>query len=209
MRVRTYAGPWILGQALLLAGCSDDTGKNDDEGGANLEGVVYVGRTTDEALEYLLDRMPKDSEAQRLVIDSPAADATLSKDEPSLISYHNAVTGQLEGRPARSRYLAPSWSLRARTDLANLFGPVRAAHAHGTPFSGLAYFLEVNDADGNHGLRVFTDEGNYMPESEAWSALAGLSQPLRLTIISAIFEENEVPAGNGPYLGGSIEFRVE
>ena len=209
MRVRTYAGASILGLTALLAGCSDDTGKNGDEGGANLEGVVYVGRTTDEALAYLLDRMPKDVESQRLIIDSPAADTTLSKDEPPVISYYYAVSGQLQRRPAPSRYVAPSWALRARTDLSNLFGPLRAAHAHGTPFSGLGYFLEVNDADGNHGLRVFTDQARYTPASEAWSALAGLSQPLRLTIVQAIFEENEVPAGNGPYLGGSIEFRVE
>jgi hypothetical protein len=144
-----------------------------------------------------------------LIIDSPAAGATLSKDEPPAISYHYAISGQLERRPAPSRYEPPSWTLRARTDLTSLFGPLRAAHAHGTPFNGLGYYLEVNDADGNHGLRVFTDEGSYTPDSEAWSALASLSQPLRLTIVLAIFEENEVPAGNGPYLGGSIEFRVE
>jgi hypothetical protein len=210
MRVRTYAGASIFGLTLLLAGCSgDDTDKNGDEGGADLEGVVYVGRTTDEALEYLLDRTPEDRESQRLVIDSPAADATLSKDEPPVISYHNAVTGQLERRPAPSHYVAPAWTLRARTDLSNLFGPVRAAHAHGTPFNGLAYFLEVDDADGNHGLRVFTDQPSYTPESVAWAALSGLSQPLRLTIVLAIFEENEVLANSGPYLGGSIEFRVE
>src|SRR5688500_17553695 len=112
MRVRTYAGASILGLTVLLAGCSgDDTDKNGDQGGADLEGVVYVGRTTDEALMYLLDRTPKDTESQRLIIDAPAAGATLSKDEPPVISYRYAVSGQLERRLAPRQYEPPSWAL--------------------------------------------------------------------------------------------------
>jgi hypothetical protein len=210
MLARTPVKASILGLGLLFLGCSEDSGDDHPEHPAELTDVVYVGRTTDEALASMLDRNVKDSEAQRLVIDSPVADAVLSKDEPALISYRSAISGSLSPRePTPGHYVAPHWTKRALTDLVNLVGPVRSAHAHGTPFSGLAYFLEVDDADGNHVLRVFTDQASYQPESVTWAALPDFSQPLTLTIVSAIFENNAVVTDGGPHLGGSVQFRVE
>jgi len=210
MLARTRVGASIFGLVVLLAGCSDEKSDEPAPEGEDLADVIYVGRPTDEALVYMLDRTPEDKESQRLAIDAPAADATLSKDEPARIAYRFAVTGQLERRSnSPTEYVPPHWTKRALTDLAQLFGPERTAHAHGTPFNGLAFFLEIDDAGGNHAIRVFTDETSYQPESVAWSALSGLAQPLRLTITSAIFEENHVLANGGPYVGGSVEFRVE
>lgn len=209
MLPRTILGAWFLGFALTLAGCSDDADPPEEHGHDDVADVVYVGRTTDEALLYMLDRTPQDVESQRLVIDSPADGATLSKDAPETFSYHFAATGRAEPPRPPAGYVAPDWKRRVLTDFGNLFGPVRDAHAHGTPFSGLAYYLELEDADGNRVLRVFTDETSYTPESTTWAALAELAQPLTLTIFTAVFEDNDVPAGGGPYLGGSAAFRIE
>jgi hypothetical protein len=91
----------------------------------------------------------------------------------------------------------------------NLVGPIRVAHAHGTPFSGFGYFLTLDGADGTSVLRVFTDTTSYTPDAPAWAAFADAAQPLTLSVVTAIFEENEIPDGAGPYLGGSVDFSVE
>jgi hypothetical protein len=205
----------VLGVAcigLVTLGCSDDEEHGHGEENPDLEDVVYAGdRVTDEALVYLLDRTPEDREAHRLVIDSPEADATLSKEEPTTIAYRPAVSGRLE-RQRRSDLeyaTAPTWRQRAWHDLVGLIGPIKEAHAHGTPFNGLAYFLTITDADGASALRIFTHEISYTPTAEEWASLADVPQPLELSIISAIFEENEIVSGSGPWVGGSVEFSVE
>jgi hypothetical protein len=145
-----------------------------------------------------------------LVIDSPEAGATLSKDEPATIAYHPAVSGRLDRRrPSELHYAAPTWRQRVWSDILGLIGPIKAAQAHGTPFNGLGYFITITDADGGDALRIFTHEVSYATTAEEWAALAEVPQPLELSIISAIFEENEILSGDGPWLGGSLEFSVE
>lgn len=207
-RVTSIASIFCL--AVLLAGCSDDEQHAHPEDEHELSDVVFVGKATDEALEYLLDRPAKDSESERLTIDSPEAGATLSKDEAPTIAYHSAVSGRLEPRPlAPSPYVRPPWPRRAIDELVGLFGPLRSAHAHGAPFSGLGYYLELVDGDGKRLLRVFTDERSYTPELATWSQFADVAQPIELTIVSAAFEQNEIPSGGGPFLGARIDFTVE
>lgn len=200
----------VAGLALAAFGCSDDDGADPAaHGNGDLSDVVYAGLVTDEALEQLLDRTPKDIPAQRLVIDSPQNGETLSKDAPAALAFHSAVTGRLEQRPRPQHYTAPDFRARFVSDLVGLFGPIRAAHAHGTPYNGVAYFLEISDARGSDALRIFTDQTSHQPAGVEWAALADLPQPLTLTITSALFEENKIPSDGGPFLGGTAEFRVE
>ncbi len=198
----------LLGLALapLSVACSDDSNDDPTPGDAGTDDVVYAGGTTDEALEQLLDRTTKDVAAERLVIDSPAAGAVFSASEPGAFAFHGGSTG----RAAPPAHYGPlDWKHRAWTDLKQLFGPERAAHAHGTPYSGTAYFLVVDDAQGAARLRVFTGETSYEVDSATWSALAGVPQPLTLTIVSAFFEENDIPADGGPFVGADVQFSIE
>jgi hypothetical protein len=208
MLARSLARASFFGLAVLISACSSDDEPANEPDDSSIEDVVYVAGT-DEAVEHLLDRTPKDVASQRLVIESPEDGATLSAGAPPTISYRYAADGKLLLDRQQGRYVRPSWTERALTDLRNLFGPERLAHAHGTPFTGVGYFLELEDADGNHVLRVFTDQTSYTPESATWLGLAAVSQPLTLTIVSAAFEENEIPASGGPFVGASIELRVE
>jgi hypothetical protein len=204
-----FSAALVLGLASI--GCSSDgeSDPHDESPITGLDDVIFVGRATDEALAHLLDRTVEDSEAQRMVFDSPEASAVLSKDEPTAFTYRYAITGKLEHRRAPEVYTPLPFRERALRDLRNLFGPIRDAHAHGTPFNGFGYFLELTDAGGASVLRIFTDETTYTADSLVWSALADASQPLTLTLVTAIFEENKVPAGGGPFVGGSVEFSVE
>lgn len=196
-----------LALAPLSVACSDDSSDDPNEPGEpGTDDVVFAGGATDEALEQLLDRTAKDVAAERLVIDSPEADAVLGASEPTLIAFHGASSGRAV--PPR-HYVAPSFRDRAWTDLKQLFGPERAAHAHGTPYSGTAYFLVVDDARGASRLRVFTGETSYEVDSATWSALAEVPQPLKLTIVSAFFEENDIPSDGGPFVGADVQFSIE
>jgi len=199
---------WLaLVLAPLSAACSDDSSdKANPPSESGADDVVFAGGTTDEALEQLLDRTAKDVAAERLVIDSPEADAVLNASEPALLAFHGGSTSR-GVRPLH--YTAPSWKDRAWTDLKQLFGPERAAHAHGTPYSDTAYFLVIDDAKGASGLRVFTGETSYEVDSATWSALAEVPQPLTLTIVSAFFEENDIPADGGPFVGADVQFSIE
>ncbi len=206
-RMAALRSLWLaLALAPLSVACSDDSSDDPTPGGTGTDDVVYAGGTTDEALEQLLDRAPKDVAAERLVIDAPAADAVLSAGEPGSFAFHGGTAGRAA---PPSHYSPPSWKDRAWTDLKQLFGPERAAHAHGTPYNGTAYFLVVDDAQGASRLRVFTGETSYEVDSATWSALAEVPQPLTLTIVSAFFEENDIPADGGPFVGADVQFRIE
>ena len=209
-RMAALRSLWLalsLAPALLTVACSDGSGDEPHApGNSGTDDVVYAGGTTDEALEQLLDRTPKEVAAERLVIDSPSADAVLSASEPALFAFHGGSSGRALP-PAN--YSPPSWKDRAWTDLKQLFGPELSAHAHGTPYSGTAYLLVVDDAKGASRLRVFTGETSYEVDSATWSALGEVPQPLTLTIVSAFFEENDIPADGGPFVGANVQFSIE
>jgi len=197
---------FALTLAPLSAACSSDSSDEPALPQDGVDDVVYVGGTTDEALVQMLDRTPKDVAAERLVIDSPEAGAVLTASEPATIAFH----GGSSGRAAPPRDYAPlGFRERAWTDLKQLFGPERAAHAHGTPYSGTGYFLVLDDARGNAVLRVFTSQTSYAIDSATWFALADVDQPLHLTITSAFFEENGIPADGGPFVGADVRFSIE
>jgi hypothetical protein len=85
---------------------------------------------------------------------------------------------------------------------------VTRAHAHGTPYNGVAYLLEFADGSGQKRLQVFTDVTSFtIPEAE-WTALAENPNPITLTIFSATFEENDVVSGGGPFERAHVTFTI-
>jgi hypothetical protein len=187
---------------LLTAGAACDAQQPHQAAPDDYSDVLYVGATTDEALSRLLDLAPRDDAARRVVVDTPAAGAALDCTGPAPISFHPAVTAALE---LRRRPVARAGRPRLGAELAALLGPIRRAHAHGTPFNGTGYFLAVTDHAGQHRLRVFTDRTSYTPGGDVWSALCAAPRPLQLTITWAAFEANAIPDGGGPFVGATIE----
>jgi hypothetical protein len=166
--------------------------------------IDYVGAATDDALIRLVDAPPEDVTSRPLAIDAPPAGATLAADSPAAFAFR-ATAALL--RPARPTP-APAWR-RALRELAGLLGPERDAHAHGTPFNGTGFYLVVTDASSRLLLRAFTDQTSYTPDAAHWAALAAGAQPLALTITWAEFDQNRIPAGSGPFIGGTLPFTVE
>jgi hypothetical protein len=182
--------------------CSSD--HHDEEDNPALSDVIYVGGTTDEALEVMLDAAPKDVASQHVTFISPEASATLSKDTPATIEFH--------APSAKNQRFEPPWSgVPERSfiaELKQLLTPIGVAYAHGTPFNGTAYFLVFEDAYRSARLRVFTNQSAYTPTSTEWAALAGGPQPIRVSVTSATFEENAVLADGGPFVAGALEFSI-
>lgn len=197
-----------LALLLALSSCSSDSSvpERTEPGAApDVEDVVYVGGTSDEALERLLDAKPKDDPSQYVIVDAPDLSTPIPADTPAAFEYH------LASEASRVRALPPAppaWQ-RPLRELLKLLGPPRVAYAHGVPFNGQGYFLELLDADAEPVLRVFTAKTSYMPAAEAWQTLVNAKQPLSLRVTSAFFENNDIRSDGGPYVGGSFEFRIE
>jgi hypothetical protein len=175
-------------------------GIEEEQAKAALEDVVYVGGTTDEALERLLDLPAKRVNSERLVFDSPGAGQLLSKATPVAVVFHKAL----------ARLDVPSRALQRRwfSNWAQFWSPISLAHAHGTPVNGPAYLLTFADAQKHSVLRVFTNERGYTPTLEQWQELAAKEQALSLTLLSAVFENDAIVEDGGPFVGAEVSFEI-
>lgn len=190
-----------------LTSCSSETPAGE---GPQIPPVLYVGAATDEALERMLAVAAKDVSTERLVIDTPAPDAVVAEGAPIVFSFHRAASARRA--PSENRGTDTKMTLRTRSPPRSVLAwlsPVAVAHAHGTPFNGIAYYLVVSDASLRPQLRVFTDRTIHTLNGPGSTALRAAEQPLVLTLTSATFEENEVVSGGGPFLAGSLNFRAE
>lgn len=205
-------GRALAGALLLMAvtACSSDADHDHSTGAVDISNAIYVGGVTDEALERLLDVTPKDDARQAIVVDSPDLSEPLPADIAATFEFHLASQAMRTPGPRKgaARHRASHWQ-RAWHEVVRGLSPVSVAHAHGTPYNGTAYYLVVTDADAQTLLQVFTPQTSYQPEADAWHRLADAKQPLKLGITSAFFEDNDIPADGGPFVGGTFEFRIE
>lgn len=202
--------------ALYGASCSSSGGSTGGGGGgggehgeehAALADVVYKGETTDEALQQLIDAPVKDNAAKAPVFDSPAEAAELPAATAAKFSWHAGSSAALPSAPSL-RFAGrtnPSFS----SPLAELFGPERAAHAHGAPFNGTAYWLVFSTAKDAKLLRVFTADTTYTPDAATWDKLTKAGETITVTIKSGIFDTNDLAADGGPWAGTPVKFTVK
>jgi hypothetical protein len=193
--------------AFSLVACSQAGGEEPDTTGP-ADDVVYVGEATDEALARLLDVTPIDVATKRVRILAPSDGDVLSSAAP--VEFEVAMPGVTSMLPATPRAIPdkPRFS-RWLKQLGHWLQPISVAHAHGTPFSGTGYLFTLSAADGTQALQVFGDSERYTPADEAWSRLAAAKQPLTLAVTYAFFEDNAIPEGGGPFVGGEVSFRLK
>ncbi|WP_437775416.1 hypothetical protein [Sorangium sp. So ce1097] len=210
----------LVSTAMYAGACSDGGGGASSV--PELADVIYEGGATDEALDVLLAAEPKDDPAQGTVFDAPEDGATLPGDAAPELTFH--IAGAAQGAapraapaPRRAAGGAPV-DLRAREpgagsprwgELGALLGPARAARAHGTPVNGRAYLL-VFSTPGREGLlRVFTTRLSYTPDAAAWEKLRAAGAPITVDVTNAIFENNRIVQGGGPFAGEPVTFSIE
>jgi hypothetical protein len=181
-----------LALAAALAACGDD---DDDHGGAAAPGggtpavgaasAIYVGGTNDEAYRAIVG-VPAVADARAASLAAPAAGATTSAASPPTFSWPAAQV--IAPRPAGRSLWALAWEALVE----------RPAHAHGRPYSGLAYLLSVTSAAGEPLLTALTPETSFTPDAASWSAVAGAGGEVRVWLLTARVEENAV-VGGGPW----------
>lgn len=88
-----------------------------------------------------------------------------------------------------------------RDDLVRWSVLVPEAQAHCAPFTGRAYELRFR-VGGAVVLRRQQSATNYTPGPDAWARLraAAGSNPVELVIATAVFNQNAITAGNGPFV---------
>ncbi|MRG92737.1 hypothetical protein [Polyangium spumosum] len=177
---------------------------------AGYEDVVYGGAATDEALAALLTAVdqspPADVPSQAPTLASPMAGELPASTIPT---FSWAVGGTARRAPA-----PPSLLPAERRDepllapLAALLGPVRAAHAHGTPFTGYATWLVVStDADPKL-ARVFTSETSWTPSESIWARVTAAKAPITVELTGAQFVDNRIDMDGGPFQGSKTTFTI-
>jgi len=197
----------FLGLAVGLAGCGAAPPSSPsniailtyDGGGPDLADVVYAATASDDALRRLLATPAQNVAGWGLVISSPGGGAVLAPSAPMTFAYAPMTAWRRRDRGRMGRVL---------TELAALLGPERPAYAHGPPFNGTGTLLVVTDAAGARRLRVFTGDSSFTPSADQWTTLAAGTQPLTLTLTWADFDDNRIPDGYGPFVGGAVQFQI-
>ncbi|MBK6516605.1 MAG: hypothetical protein IPM79_00670 [Polyangiaceae bacterium] len=199
------------GVGLGLVACSDSTA--DGAGGAggggsdDLADVIYEGGASDEALEALLAQTAEDDAAEGTRFLAPAEDAALDATTPASFEWAVGTTAQSAPSPTRP----PARPAREEGLLERAVGVllgVKTAHAHGTPVNGRAYFLVLGTASSPKLVRVFTTNLSYTPAAAVWQRLVDAGEPITGSITNAIFEDNRVAQGGGPFAGTELHFTV-
>ncbi|XXX73587.1 hypothetical protein WMF30_38685 [Sorangium sp. So ce134] len=205
----------LVSGAMYAGACGHDHG--DAPSVPELADVIYEGGATDEALDALLGAEPKDEPSQGTVFDAPEDGATLPGDVAPELTFHVAGTAQRTAPGAAPALGLAGAGPGARepgaagaspwAELGALLGPVRAAQAHGTPINGRAYFLVFTAAE-RELLRVFTTKLSYTPDAAAWDKLRAAGGPITVSVLNAVFENNRIVQGGGPFTGVPVTFSV-
>jgi hypothetical protein len=209
-----------------LYACADDT-HPEDPPASEYEDVVYEGTVTDEALTPLVSGleqgMPMDVPSKAPTLDAPAAGEVAKSPIPAF-TWHIGATASLHAVPiddaaaARRTTFFPQSPGRERRPasekgsflgpLAELFGPIRSAEAHGTPFTGTATWVVFSTSANPKLHRVFTSELAHTPSQAAWDTMIAAQAPITITLVGAIFEDNRLATDGGPYKGSSTTVTI-
>ncbi|MFT3776502.1 MAG: hypothetical protein QM820_65005 [Minicystis sp.] len=169
--------------------------------------VVYDGEANDEALLALLANKATATDTKGAVFDAPAAGASLPAATTAKFRWHVAAATSAVDPAERSQPQRAGRPLQRMAQAWDLFGPMRAAHAHGDPVNGEAHFL-VFSAASKPILGVFTTNLEYTPSIDDWALLAGAAQPIEVTVLSGVFAEGALTAEGGPFLGETLSFSI-
>lgn len=176
----------------LLAGCgsSDEkpaTGPDAQEEDPSIDDVVYQEGATDEALVSVIGVPAQKDDAKAAALTTPASGSTTSLASIDEIDWSTG-TAKLRRRGHRRVRFA---------DVARLLGAPAEAEAHGTPNTGLVYFLTFTAPDGSRVLRVFTTAPKLTLDDAIKRGLAAAPQPLTVELVTARVENNDLTGG--PY----------
>ncbi|MBM4376224.1 MAG: hypothetical protein FJ095_14165 [Deltaproteobacteria bacterium] len=221
----------VLGFAAvhLVAACVDHESTSPE-----FPGVIFGAQTNDDALRTLLETLPVEDPTQAAYLTSPMTGIAQPTTLPLTFKWRVGPSSSWNGRERREGRFTARDSLAGRAPLVAPAGPtllphaapharrastadsrfpawlhdlapVSVAHAHGSPINGRAYFLVVTDANGEPVYQVFTlGFENVLGESTR-EELALVPQPLRASVLNAVFDNDAIIPGGGPWRGPAID----
>jgi hypothetical protein len=217
------AGALALAGLHLVSACVHD----DETTSPDFPGVIFGAQTSDEALRALLSAQPVEDPTQAAYLTSPktglAQPTTLpltfewrvgppSSRGPASMHDHRLARHTSRQSPSGETALSllprtePTESLAS--SLLRQLAPIGLAHAHGSPVDGRAYFLVVTDANGEPVHQVFTTGFDNVVGEATREELALAPQPLRASVLNAVFERDAIIPGGGPWRGPAIELTL-
>lgn len=167
--------------AALLAtavGCGDDHGHEDDGG--------HGGASTGTAGGDLADVVYEGSATDEALVELLAASAVEDGAQAAALT-----------APAAGTALDPA-------TVVDFTWEVGSVPRHGDPLNGRAYLVVFSTPASPELLRVFTTNLTYTPDADAWATITGAGEAVSVTITNAVFEQNRVAQGGGPWVGPTV-----
>ena len=162
-----------------------------------LEGVIYEGETSDEALAAMTALTAKPA-TKPFGFMSPVAGAKLPATPIPTFAWGDvtapvldAGTGFFHAEPVPFHWLGG-----------------RAAWAHGAALNGKAYFLRFSVPTNEKLVRVFTIKTTYQPSADVWKKLVDSNATITIKLQSATFDNNAIAQDGGPFDGTGVSFTV-
>ena len=191
-----------------IYGCTHE----ETELSAELADVLFEGEATDEALVALdsaLDqKAPVADPLSAPTLDTPTATMLPKSPIPTFTWHVGATTLQTPNRHEAPALLRIPEQSPIRSGFAELFGPVKSAHAHGDPLVGAATFLVFSTAKDPKLTRVFTNLNSYTPSQSVWDKLVAANAEITLSLIGAEFDNNRIADSGGPFQGTKFVFTI-
>lgn len=180
--------------AVVIHGLGCSSSSDDDHttpsATANVPSDVIYNAGTDEALASVLGvaAKPDDAKAGKLTapMDKEAVPAS-----PAFTFAWSAGTAMAPARGPRARTM---WA-----ELRRVVETERAAHAHGTPYTGVIYYLVFSTPTVPRLAAVLTAGPGYQPDATTWSKMAASKEPITITMIAARLENNGLTPDGGPF----------
>lgn len=195
------------------SGAHDHASTTGGTGGAGAQdAVVYEGEANDEALAALVAiEGPKDPTTYAL-FDAPAEGAVLPASPAPTFTWHLTTTSASDAGTDGGAFLLgakPQERFASLGPLLDLFGPERAARAHGTPLTGLGYLILFTTETNDNLLRVFTTKTSYTPGTGAMDLFKGVKGTIQAWILTGVFDNNVLTPDGGPFRGPWISFELQ
>jgi hypothetical protein len=174
--------------------------------------VVYDGDANDEALAALVAVEGPKTPTTYAIFDAPAEGAVLPASPAPTFTWHLKTAPESDAGTDSGAFLLrakPPERFASLGPLLDLFGPERAARAHGTPLSGLGYLLLFTTETNNDLLRVFTSKTSYTPGTGAMEIFKGVKGVIQAWILTGVFDNNALTPDGGPFPGPWISFEIQ
>ncbi|HRI69696.1 MAG TPA: hypothetical protein PK156_35950 [Polyangium sp.] len=177
-----------------------------------LADVLFEGETTDEALVSLdsaLDqKAPVDDPLSAPILEMPTATMLPKSPIPTFTWHIGGLTLRAPQHETPALLRVPESVSPFRSGLAELFGPIKSAQAHGTPLVGPATFLVFSTAKDAKLTRVFTTLTSYKPSQQVWDKLVTANAEITLSLVGAQFDNNRIADSGGPFQGTKYVFTI-